>query len=127
MSKINMFEMATRTKMRFTYRGQIGVEDLWSLSIENLDSVFKVLNSQLKQVKEESLLSKKTKEDEVLDTKIEIVKYIFTTKLAEREIRLNAQSKKVEKQKLMGILENKQDEELLGKTTEQIQAMIDAL
>jgi len=122
-----MFEMATRTKMRFTYRGQIGVEDLWSLSIENLDSVFKVLNSQLKQVKEESLLSKKTKEDEVLDTKIEIVKYIFTTKLAEREIRLNAQSKKVEKQKLMGILENKQDEELLGKTTEQIQAMIDAL
>ena len=47
MSK-NMFEVATREKMRFPFKGMISVEDLWDLSVQNLDKVFKTLNSQRK-------------------------------------------------------------------------------
>ena len=72
MSK-NMFEVATRLKLRFPYRGMISVEDLWDLSVQSLDKVFKALNSQRKQAQEESLLNAKSSEDEVLDTQIEIV------------------------------------------------------
>ena len=101
MKNENMFEVATRTKMRFQFKGSLSVEDLWDLSVQDLDSVFKMLNSQLKQVKEESLLNAKTKEDEVLDTKIEIVKYIVAVKLEEDALRLQAKEKRMKKQKLL--------------------------
>jgi hypothetical protein len=104
----NMFEVATRSKMRFPFRGVISVEDLWDLSVQNLDAIFKGLNSELKQVQEESLLNTKTKEDKELDIKIEIVKYIVQVKLEEENLRLKAKVAKEQKQKIMEILsENK--------------------
>lgn len=45
MSNVNMFDVATRNKLRFPYEGQISVEDMWDLSLSALDSVFKTLNS----------------------------------------------------------------------------------
>lgn len=122
-----MFEVATRSKIRFPFRGLVSVEDLWDLSVENLDSVFKTLNSQVKQAKEESLLNTKTKEDEALDMQIEIVKYIVGVKLEETNIKLQAKEKKEKKQKLMAILSAKQEEDLLGKSADEIKAMIDEL
>ena len=32
----NMFEVATRNKFRFPFKGLISVEDLWELSVDNL-------------------------------------------------------------------------------------------
>ena len=71
------FEFALRNKVRFPYKGMISVEDLYDLSVRELDSVFKTLNAQVKKSQEESLLATKTKEDETLSIQIEIVKYIF--------------------------------------------------
>ena len=122
-----MFEVATRNKVRFPFRGVVSVEDLWDLSTKDLDSVFKTLNSQVKQSKEESLLDTKTVEDTLLDLQIEIVKYIVGVKLEENNTRLQAKEKKEKKQKLMAILSNKQEEDLLNKSAEEIQAMINEL
>jgi tryptophanase len=122
-----MFEIATRTKMRFPFRGQISVEDLWDLSVENLDSIFKTLNSQVKKAKEESLLITKTKEDETLSTMIEIVKYIVTIKLAEENARIKAKEQKEKKQKIMEILSAKQDADLQNKSVDELQAMLNEL
>ena len=61
-----LFELAVRKKYRFPFRGQISVEDLWDLSITNLDSVFKTLNKEKKQSEEESLLSVKSEADKEL-------------------------------------------------------------
>lgn len=122
-----MFETATRAKMRFPFKGQISVEDLWDLSVENLDSVFKTLNSRSKQVKEESLLQAKTAQDKELDMQIEIVKHIFNVKVEEANAKLKAKEKREQKQKLLEIKNSKENEELLGKSKEEIQAMIDAL
>jgi regulator of protease activity HflC (stomatin/prohibitin superfamily) len=127
MSEKNIFEVAVRNKYRFPFRGQVSVEDLWDLSVQNLDSVFKTLNSQIKQAKEESLLDTKTKEDEVLDTQIEIVKYIVKAKQDEDNIRLQAKAKREQKQKLMAILSEKQESELRGKSADEIQKMLDEL
>lgn len=127
MSEKNIFEFAVRNKYRFPFRGQVSVEDLWDLSVQNLDSVFKTLNSQVKQAKEESLLDTKTKEDEVLDTQIEIVKYIVKVKQDEDNVRLQAKAKREQKQKLMSILSEKQESELRGKSADEIQKMLDEL
>ena len=98
MSK-NMFEVATREKMRFPFKGMISVEDLWDLSVQNLDKVFKALNYQRKEAQEESLLNVKSSEDEVLDTQIAIVKYIVGVKLEEQAARVKAAENKEKKQK----------------------------
>ena len=122
-----MFEVATRSKMRFPFKGTISVEDLWDLSKENLDTVFKTLNSQVKLAKEESLLDTKTKEDKILDMQIEIVKYIVKIKLEEEALKLQVKARKEQKQKILSVLSVKQDEDLQGKTVEELKTMLTEL
>jgi len=105
----------------------INVEDLWQLSPRDLDTIFKSLNSELKKVKEESLLETKSVEDQILDVKIEIVKYIFNVKQEEEQLRLMERENKEKKQMLMRVLKSKQDQDLLDKSAEDIQKMIDEL
>ncbi|GAA0347611.1 hypothetical protein GCM10008931_43630 [Oceanobacillus oncorhynchi subsp. oncorhynchi] len=124
MTKLNIFEVAAKNKMRFPFRGVASVEDLYDLGITDLDSIFKTLNSQLKQVKEESLLDSKTKEDKELDVKIEIVKHIFNEKVKEKEDKEKEHEKKVQKQKILNVLSSKQDAELEDKSPEELQAML---
>lgn len=126
MSK-NMFEIATRTKMRFPFKGMITVEDLWDLSVQNLDKVFKALNSQRKEAQEESLLSAKSSADEVLDTQIEIVKYIVGVKLDEQVARLKAAENKEKKQKIMALMAKKDDEALENMSKEELQKLLDEI
>jgi hypothetical protein len=124
MSNEKMFESATRTKMRFPFKGLISVEDLWDLSVTNLDSIFKTLNSQVKQAKEESLLTTKSQEDKLLDMQIEIVKYIVKVKQEEEIIRLQAKELKEKKQKIMAVLSAKEDQALQNMSVEELQNML---
>lgn len=126
MSK-NMFEVATRTKMRFPFKGMISVEDLWDLSVQNLDKVFKTLNSQRKEAQEESLLNTKSSEDERLDTQIEIVKYIVNVKLEEQAARVKDAENKEKKQKIMALMAKKDDEAMENMSKEELQRLLDEL
>lgn len=122
-----MFEYATRNKVRFPFKGLISVEDLWDLSLTNLDSIYKTLNKQVKQSEEESLLNTKTTVDKELDVQIAIVKHIVAVKLAEQEAREKASAKKAQKQKIMAIIASKQDEALRNSSVEDLQKMLDEL
>lgn len=124
---INLFEIATRKKFRFPYKGMISVEDLWVLSVNNLDTVFKALNAESKQENEESLLATKSAEDTILDMKINIVKHIVNVKLAEANERQLAAAKREQKRKLEELIANKQDEALQNKSVEELQEMLAAL
>jgi len=119
-----MFETAVRNKYRFPFRGQVSVEDLWDLSLTNLDSVFKTLNAQKKQESEESLLSERSAADTELETKIAIVRHIVAVKLAERDAAKSAKEKRERDQRIMEIIAAKQDEALQGKSIEELQAML---
>lgn len=127
MKNENMFEVAVRSCFRFPFKGMISVEDLWQLSVKNLDLVFKTLNSELKQVEEESLLGTKTQQDKELDIKIEIVKYIVTVKLEEEELKIKAKERKEKKQRILEIMSVKQDQDLQNKTFDELNAMLNEL
>lgn len=126
-NNVNIFEVATRNAYRFQFKGMISVEDLWNLSPKDLDSIYKTLNSQLKQMNEESLLQVKTKQDQELDTKIEIVKYIFQVKQEEENMRLKAKELKEQEQKIMGILATKRDANLQNMSEEELIAKLNDL
>lgn len=127
MNAEKMFETAVRNKMRFPYKGQISVEDLWDLDVNALDGVFKTLNSKVKVSQEESLLRTRSKESEELMVQIEIVKYIVSVKLAEAEARKNAEANRAKRQQILGILADKQESDLKNKSREELQAMLAAL
>lgn len=120
----NIFEYATRNKVRFIYKGSVSVEDLWDLSVTELDKVFKTLNSQRKQSKEESLLNTKSKEDEIVDVQIAIVKYIVAVKLAEKEAKEKAAENKAKKQKIMAIMAARDEKALENASDEDLQKML---
>ena len=127
MNTEKMFETAVRNKMRFPYKGQISVEDLWDLDVNALDGIFKTLNSKVKVSQEESLLRTRSKESEELVVQIEIVKYIVSVKLAEAEARKNAEANRAKRQQILGILADKQESDLKNKSPEELQAMLAAL
>ena len=126
-NETNIFEVATRGKYRFPYKGQITVEDLWNLSLKALDSIFKTLNAQQKQSKEESLLETKSEEDEVLDTQIAIVKHIVSVKQQDNENKLAEKERKAKKQRIMEILADKEDEGLKNMSADELRKMLEDL
>ena len=124
MSEVNLFEVATRNNYQFPFRGLINVIDLWDLSLTNLDSVFKVLNAEVKKSEEESLLNTKTKEDEEISNKIEIVKYIVGVKLAEKEAKEDEKKNREMKQRLLAIKVKRQNEALENLSDEDLDRAI---
>lgn len=108
----NLFEIATRNRYRFNYKGVMTVEDLWSLRVEDLDAIFKMLNRQKKTADEDSLLATKSAEDQDLANKIDIVRYIVSVKLAEAAERVSAAEKKAQRDKILEIVAKKKDKAL---------------
>lgn len=118
----NLFEIATRNRYRFNYKGVMTVEDLWDLSVEALDSIFKALNRQKKTADEDSLLATKSAADTELTNKIELVKYIVSVKLDEAERRKTAAANKAQRDKILSIMAKKQDAKLESMDLSELEA-----
>jgi len=122
-----MFKSATRMKLRFSHKGSCSVEDLWDLPLTDLDKIYKSLSSSLQNKQGDSLLIKANKEDDVTNLKMVIVKDVFETINFEREVAKNKSAKAAKKQKLLEIIENKQDADLQNKSVEELTALVNGL
>lgn len=120
MTNNELFINATRANYQFHSEEQINVIDLWDLSLTNLDSVFKTLNAESKKSEEESLLNTKSKEDEEVSNKIEIVKYIVSVKLDEKKKREDAKKNAEMRQRLLEIKAKRQDAALENMSDEEL-------
>lgn len=127
MTAAELFIEATKKNYQFPFRGMINVIDLWELSVQSLDLVFKSLNADYKKSEEESLLSTQTKESEELSEKIEIVKYIVNEKLAEKKAKEDAKKNREMKQRLLEIKAKRQDAALEGLSDAELDKMIQAM
>lgn len=128
-----MFEKASRLKLRFsTPRGLVTTEDLWDMSLTSragmsLDDIAKSLNKALKESEEESFVVKKTEACNIIELSFDVVKYVIKTKLEEAETRQNAAIKKAQKEKILEIIAEKEDDSLKGKSIAALKKMIDEL
>ena len=122
-----LFEKASRDKSRFaTNRGEVTVEDLWDLTLPQLNQLAKSLNKRLKEIEEEDFLAV-SKSDTKLKNEFDIVLHVLNTKKAELDEKENAQKKKAEKQKLLEVLASKQEDALTRLSEEELKARIEAL
>lgn len=127
MTTEKLFEMATRSKLRFpSTKGELSVEDLWDLSDKDLDVVYKNLKDQEVKSSEESLLDD-ANVDPKLTAAIGIVRYIFTTKRKEKLAEKERINKKLKQKKYIDALSKKQDEAIEKMSEAELRAMIDSL
>lgn len=124
MTTENLFEMATRNKMRFpSTKGELSVEDLWDLSDKDLDVVYKNLKDQEVKSSEESLLDD-ANVDPKLTAAIGIVRYIFTTKRNERLEAKELIDKKRNQQLYIDALSRRKLKDIDNMSVEELEAKI---
>jgi hypothetical protein len=126
-----MFEKATRLKLRFeSTKGLLTTEDLWDLPLNsaarhaNLNDVARAISRELKDSSQEDFVSQKTPENDVLQLKMDIVKHVIAVRLAEADAAKQAAARREKKERLLGLIEQKQNEQLGGKSLEELQAMV---
>jgi len=130
----NPFGYATRYKLRFaTTRGDINVEQLWDVPLRsrddfNLNMVAKAISRALKDATEESFVEvRRTTFLTALETNLEIVKHIIEVKLKDEELVRKRADNRIEREKLLAILAEKQTGKLSALTEEEIKKRIESL
>jgi hypothetical protein len=130
----NIFEFATRNKLRFTsVRGMLTVEQLWDVPLRsndlfNLDTIAKTTNKALKEVSEESFVeANQTPELERWTATMEVIKHVIAVKLEEEEANRRRAQNKLEREKLLSILAEKQEGRLSELSEKELQKRIAAL
>jgi len=118
-STMNIFERGTRKKLRFPYKGSCSIEQLWDLSQEELDSVFKTLRSS--KTENGLMDSGISAENEEIDLKMEIVKEIFRVKKEESDNRKAEMMKEQKRQEILAAIQAKDSEELRGMSREELE------
>lgn len=123
---MNLFEIATREKYRFAYNGLVSVEDLWDLTMPQLDGVYKELSKKAKIQGEDSLMAK-TSTDKKLTNMIEIVKYIFSVKQEEADAHKIAAENKKKRERIAEVLAQKEDEALHNMSADELKKLMETI
>lgn len=128
-----MFERASREKFRFiSPNGLLAVEDLWDINITGRGTTLETIARDLTQkTKSQSDSPFSFMEDSVNPedvAKLEIVKYIATTRHNEAESRKQEAAmiaeKSAKKDAILRALENRKMEDLNSKSAEELEEMI---
>ena len=127
----DLFLKATKSKFRFASpQGSLTVEDLWDLPLTTsshnkacLDNIAIELNREIQQTSV-SFVSKSTPTNESLKDKLEIVKTVIEVRLAENQLKLEASHRADQKQVILGLIAEKQNEALKSKPVEELQELV---
>lgn len=119
------FKQAVKQKLRVsTNKGLLSVEQLWDLSISDLDILAVSLEEAYNNSKGKSFLAKKTTKDKDIKLQFDIVLDILETKVAEQEAISEAKEIKEHNQKILKLIEDKKEEDMKGMSVKQLTAML---
>ena len=90
-----------------------------------MDALAKSLNKQIKQDEEESFVVKKASVDATLQLKFDIVKHVIDVRLEEQEVAKNKAVKKQQREKLMGLIAQKEDQAMQEKSLDELKELLD--
>jgi len=119
------FKLASQQKLRFqTKKGLLSVEQLWDLSLEDLDTLAVSLETEHKESGGKSFLVKTSVKDKTAKLRFDVVLDILNTKVEEKQSAQEAAEIKEHNKKIIGIIADKKDESLKGKSIKQLEAML---
>lgn len=137
MSENNIFEQASRAKLRFvTGVGSVSVEDLWDLPLTsktgkaNLDDIAKGLYKVLKNSDDEvSFVSRPAvSSTSALDQlRFDIVKHVISVRLAENEAASKSRANAEKRQQILSVLAERENDALKNASVEDLNKMLGEL
>lgn len=120
-----IYKEASKLKLRIqTTKGSLNVEQLWGLSLTELDALAVSLEEAYKNSKSKSFLDKKTDKDKIIKLRFDIVLDVLNTKVDEKEAAKKEAEDKEHNQKILSIIKEKQDEALKGKSIKELEKML---
>lgn len=123
---MNIFEKASRLKLRFDLNGQISTEQLWSAPISSLVDYEQNLTEVVESFGKSTRRTRKvrTEEQEKTELRLEIVTYILDVREKEQEEAQTAASNKAHNQKILELIQAKKENELSSKSIEELEALL---
>jgi hypothetical protein len=119
------FKLASQRKLRFqTSKGSLSTEQLWDLSLEDLDALAVSLETEHKQSGKKSFLVKTSAKDKTAKLRFDVALDVLNTKVEEMQAAQEAAEIKEHNKKIIQLISEKQDESLKGKSIKQLEAML---
>lgn len=119
------FKLASQQKLRFqTNKGLLSVEQLWDLSLEDLDALAVSLETEHKESGKKSFLVKTSVKDKTAKLRFDVTLDVLNTKVEEMQAAQEAAEIKEHNKKIITLISEKQDESLKGKSVKQLEGML---
>lgn len=125
-----MWIEALSKKLRFEYKGLISIEDLFDLSLKELDEIYRKLKKELDEYRQytaDSLMDNDDEKDETsreLQLKIDIVTAVFNHIKSEQEELQRKIALQNQKDKILGLIADKENEELSNKSISELKEIL---
>lgn len=119
------FKQASKEKLRIsTNKGALSVEQLWDLSIPELDALAVSLEEEHQTSGKKSFVRKTSPKDKTAKLRFDVVLEVLNTKVDDQNAAIAEKERKEHNNKILGIIADKQDESLKGKSIKQLEAML---
>lgn len=119
------YKEAVKQKLRFqTSKGLLTLEQLFDLSLTDLDSLAVSLQDAYENSKGKSFLEKKTLKDKGLKLQFDIVLDVLNTKAEELDEAKTAAENKAHNAEILELIADKQKALKAGKSIKQLEAML---
>jgi len=120
-----MYKEAVRQQLRFsTPKVNLSLEQLWSLTPNELDTLAVSLDTEYNESGKKSFLVKRSVKDKTAKLKLDIVLDVLNTISEEIEVARTKAEDKAHNKKILELISEKQDETLKGKSIKQLEALL---
>lgn len=121
---MNVFEFAAKKKLRFSYKGTLATEDLFDLSLNDLNELYIKLAKTKKADAGDSLIN--PREDTVVTAQMEIVKSIFDAKTEAAAAARDRAARKIRRDAILEQINKKEFDVLANKSLTELKAELAA-
>ena len=120
-----MYKEALQKKLRFkTNKGMITTEDLFDLSLQNLNTLAIMLDKKISEAPKKSFIEELPAEENHDELRFSIVKDVINIKLKARKDNINRAQIDARNKRIAELIAKKEDEALENKSIEELRAMI---
>lgn len=124
---MDIYKNASKQKLRFkTSKGNLSTEQLWDLSLNELDALAVSLEEETDKTAKKSFLTETSTKNQTAKLRFDIVLDVLETKVKARDTALKAAETKARNQKIMSLIQDKEDESLKEKSVDELKKMLEA-
>ena len=119
-----IWKKAAKAKLRIqTTKGLLTPEQLWGLSLKDLDELAVKLEDEKNASGKRSFLSERSEADATKQLELDIVMDVLIDKVAAQQAEKNEAEKRIHNSKIDDLIAKKQDEELGNLSIEELKAL----